>query len=84
MKKKPLTKLSKDGELQAYVHNGYWRCMDNLNEKNQLEEILRKKNYMENKVILNSTELTGIMNRDEMNKLSLVVEEKMERISKKI
>ena len=31
---------------------------------------------MENKVILNSTELTGIMNRDEMNKLSLVVEEK--------
>ena len=31
---------------------------------------------MENKVILNSTELTGIMNRDEMNKLSLVIEEK--------
>lgn len=41
--KKPLTKLSKDGELQAYVHNGYWRCMDNLNEKNQLEEIFKKK-----------------------------------------
>ena len=31
---------------------------------------------MENKVILNNTELTGIMNRDEMNKLSLVIEEK--------
>ena len=31
---------------------------------------------MENKVILNSNELTGIMNRDEMNKLSLVIEEK--------
>ena len=31
---------------------------------------------MENKVILNSTELTGIMNRDEMNKLSFVIEEK--------
>ena len=31
---------------------------------------------MENKIILNSTELTGIMNRDEMNKLSLVIEEK--------
>ena len=51
--------------------------MDNLNEKNQLEEIYKKeKNYMENKVILNNTELTGIMNRDEMNKLSLVIEEK--------
>ena len=37
--------------------------MDNINEKNQLEEILKEKNYMENKVILNSTELTGIMNR---------------------
>ncbi len=31
---------------------------------------------MENKVILNNNELTGIMNRDEMNKLSLVIEEK--------
>ena len=58
------------------MHNGYWKCMDNLSEKNQLEEIYKKKNYMENKVILNSTELTGIMNRDEMNKLSLVIEEK--------
>ena len=35
---------------------------------------------MENKVILNSTELTGIMNRDEMNKLSLVIEEKKWKI----
>ncbi len=41
--KKPLTSLCKDGELKAYLHNGYWRCMDNLNEKNQLEEIYRKK-----------------------------------------
>lgn len=41
--KKPLSKLCKDGELRAYVHNGYWRCMDNLNEKNQLEEIFKKK-----------------------------------------
>ena len=62
------------------MHNGYWKCMDNLNEKNQLEEIYKKKNYMENKVILNSTELTGIMNRDEMNKLSLVIEEKNGKI----
>ena len=41
--KKPLSKLCKEGELRDYVHNGYWRCMDNLNEKNQLEEIFKKK-----------------------------------------
>ena len=39
---------------------------------------------MENKVILNSTELTGIMNRDEMNKLSLVIEEKNGMNMKKV
>ncbi len=31
---------------------------------------------MENKLILNSTELTGIIGKNEMDKLSLVVEEK--------
>ena len=41
--KKPLSKLCKDGELKAYMHNGYWKCMDNLSEKNQLEEIYKKK-----------------------------------------
>ena len=40
--KKPLSNLSKDGELKAYMHNSYWRCMDNLNEKNHLEDIYRK------------------------------------------
>ncbi len=41
--KKPLSNLCKDGELKAYMHNGYWRCMDNLKEKNSLEEIFKKK-----------------------------------------
>lgn len=41
--KEPLTNLCKDGELRAFMHNGYWRCMDNINEKNQLEEIFKKK-----------------------------------------
>ena len=41
--RKPLSKLCKDGELRAYMHNGYWKCMDNLSEKNQLEEIYKKK-----------------------------------------
>ena len=41
--KDPLTKLSKISELIAYKHTKYWKCMDNLNEKNQLEEIFKKK-----------------------------------------
>jgi len=41
--KKPLSKLCENNELRAYLHNGYWRCMDNLNEKKQLEEIYKKK-----------------------------------------
>jgi len=46
--KKPLSNLCKDGELKAYMHNGYWRCMDNLKEKNSLEEIFKKKNTIWN------------------------------------
>ena len=37
----PLTKLSKNNQLIAYKHNKYWKCMDNLSEKNQLEKIYK-------------------------------------------
>ena len=41
--KKPLSKLCDDGELRAYMHYGYWKCMDNLSEKKQLEKIYKKR-----------------------------------------
>ena len=41
--KKPLSKLCDDGELKAYMHRGYWKCMDNLSEKKQLENIYKKR-----------------------------------------
>lgn len=41
--KKPLSQLCDDGEMKAYMHYGYWKCMDNLSEKNQLEAIYKKK-----------------------------------------
>ena len=41
--RKPLINLCKDKQLKVYKHNGYWRCMDNLSEKNNLEEIFKKK-----------------------------------------
>lgn len=37
----PLTNLSKDGQLVAYKHNGFWQCMDTLREKWILEEMWR-------------------------------------------
>lgn len=35
----PLNGLVRDGELKAYVHHGYWQCMDTLREKQQLEKL---------------------------------------------
>jgi glucose-1-phosphate cytidylyltransferase len=36
--RKPLERLSQDGELMGYRHKGFWSCMDTLKEKNILEE----------------------------------------------
>ena len=33
----PLEDLADDGELEAYVHRGFWRPMDTLRDKRQLE-----------------------------------------------
>lgn len=35
----PLRKLSADGQLNAYKHNGYWQCMDTKREMEQLEAL---------------------------------------------
>lgn len=35
----PLTNLSKDGELFAYRHNGFWRPMDTMSDKRFLENL---------------------------------------------
>ncbi len=37
--KKPLETLAKDRELVAFRHNGFWKPMDTLREKNELEEL---------------------------------------------
>ena len=36
--KEPLEKLTSEGELSAFKHDGFWRAMDSLNDKNVLEE----------------------------------------------
>ena len=35
----PLKTLTKDAELTAYIHKGFWQPMDTLREKNLLEEL---------------------------------------------
>ncbi len=34
-----LTKLAENGQLNAYVHKGFWQCMDTLREKEYLEKL---------------------------------------------
>lgn len=38
--KEPLEKLAKDGQLMSYMHKGFWQCMDNIREKEQLEKLI--------------------------------------------
>ena len=35
----PLNKLARKGELCAYRHDGFWKCMDTQREKEQLDEM---------------------------------------------
>ncbi len=37
--KGPLPELAKQGELMAYHHDGFWKCMDTQREKEQLEKM---------------------------------------------
>ncbi len=40
--KQPLTDLSRDGHLVAYRHTGFWKPMDTIRDKTELEEQWRK------------------------------------------
>jgi glucose-1-phosphate cytidylyltransferase len=35
----PLLNLTKDHQLVSYKYNGFWKCMDALRDKNELEEL---------------------------------------------
>jgi glucose-1-phosphate cytidylyltransferase len=40
----PLTKIAKDGQLMAFKHRGFWKAMDHLRDKNQLDELASTNN----------------------------------------
>ena len=37
----PLNGLARDGELAAFIHDGFWQAMDTLRDKTHLEELWR-------------------------------------------
>ena len=41
--KEPMTSLFKDKNLKAFKHEEFWKCMDNLRDKIELEKMLFKK-----------------------------------------
>lgn len=40
----PLEKLTEEGELYAYKHKGFWKCMDALRDKIELDELWSSNN----------------------------------------
>lgn len=39
----PMQKLAQDGQLMSYTHYGFWKCMDNIREKEVLEQLIHQK-----------------------------------------
>jgi len=42
LEREPLERATSNGELFAYKHDGFWKCMDTKRDKDELEEIYQK------------------------------------------
>ena len=49
LEQQPLENLSKDGQLMAYEHDGYWQCMDTVRDRDALQELWTSGNAPWNK-----------------------------------
>ncbi len=38
--KAPIERVASDGQLMAYQHRGFWKCMDTQRDKMKLEEMI--------------------------------------------
>ena len=45
LEKEPLERASKEGQLSAFKHEGFWQCMDTKRDRDKLEKILREKSF---------------------------------------
>ena len=43
LEKEPLEKISKNGDLVAFLHKGFWQCMDHKIDKVRLDELCKNK-----------------------------------------
>ena len=39
----PLQQICEDEQLKAFIHNGFWQCMDNVRERDYLESHVKEK-----------------------------------------
>lgn len=39
LEQEPMKNLTRDGQVMAFRHEGFWQCMDTLRDKNRLEEL---------------------------------------------
>ena len=39
MEREPLEQVAKNGELMAFLHDGFWQCMDTKRDRDLLEEL---------------------------------------------
>ena len=42
--REPLERVAKEGQLNAFRHNGFWQCMDTMRDKELLENLWSKNN----------------------------------------
>ncbi len=42
LEREPLERLAGEGNLKAYLHSGFWQCMDTMRDKMHLEELWNK------------------------------------------
>lgn len=40
LEKEPLERAAKDSQLMAYLHQGYWQCVDTKRDKDMLDKLI--------------------------------------------
>ena len=43
LEREPFLKLTKQNELMAFKHYGFWQCMDTMRDKNVLSKLWKEK-----------------------------------------
>lgn len=40
LEREPIERIAANGQLMAYMHQGFWKCMDTQRDRQQLEEMI--------------------------------------------